>query len=129
MNFFDPTSITLAAINVSSLICILKMDFSPIYIASGKPGNEEASHPSDPSDILDAISEKHWLTRRERDVMELVYKGYSNPDISSKLYISRNTVKKHVHNVYEKLDVSTRMEMTQLINSQMHPNGSHFIFL
>ena len=68
--------------------------------------------------MLDTIAEKHKLTHREREVMELVYEGLTNPDIAEALFISRNTVKHHVHNLFEKLDVSTRIELVHLINIQ-----------
>lgn len=50
------------------------------------------------------------LTQREKEVFELIGKGYSNIDIGEKLYISVNTVKKHVSRVLSKLDVSDRTQ-------------------
>lgn len=48
------------------------------------------------------------LTRREREVLELLAQGLTNKEIASALFISINTVKRHLRAVFEKLDVHTR---------------------
>lgn len=50
------------------------------------------------------------VTTREREILELMAKGRSNREIAEALYISENTVKTHVSNVYQKLDVNDRTE-------------------
>jgi DNA-binding NarL/FixJ family response regulator len=50
------------------------------------------------------------LTAREKQVLELVVQGLSNPEISAQLYLSQNTVKKYLHNVLEKLHLNNRVE-------------------
>ena len=72
---------------------------------------------------LDHIAEAHQLTVREREVLELCYDGMTNPEIAAALYISLNTVKRHLHNIFEKLDVSTRIELVHMVSS-VHPQGS-----
>ena len=67
---------------------------------------------------LDLIAEEHFLTVREREVLELCYNGMTNPEIAGALYISLNTVKRHLHNIFEKLDVSTRIELVHLVNGR-----------
>lgn len=54
--------------------------------------------------------EEH-LTAREREIIQLVKKGFSNKEISEILFISVNTVKKHLQNLYEKLNVTNRTEL------------------
>lgn len=50
------------------------------------------------------------LTRRELDVLRLMAEGMGNRAIAEHLFISENTVKNHVRNVHEKLQVHSRME-------------------
>lgn len=50
------------------------------------------------------------LTDREREVLGLIAKGLTNPEIGRRLYISEATVKRHVYNIYGKLGVSHRTE-------------------
>lgn len=51
------------------------------------------------------------LSLKEWEVIELVQKGFSNNEISQSLYISINTVKKHLQNIYKKLNVSNRTSL------------------
>jgi len=50
------------------------------------------------------------LTERELDVLKLVAKGHNNRVIAGELFISENTVKNHVRNILEKLQLHSRME-------------------
>lgn len=53
------------------------------------------------------------LTRREIEVMEYLSEGYSQVEVGQKLFIAQNTVKRHLQNIYHKLDASNK---TQAIN-------------
>jgi two-component system, NarL family, response regulator DegU len=48
------------------------------------------------------------LTRREFQILELIVEGKSNKEIANDIYLSMNTVKVHVRNIYRKLSVNTR---------------------
>jgi len=48
------------------------------------------------------------LTERELDVLALVAQGYGNKEIATKLFISTNTVKRHLKSIFAKLEVNTR---------------------
>jgi len=50
------------------------------------------------------------LTKREIEVLKLVAKGLNNRDVAGELFISENTVKNHVRNILEKLQLHSRME-------------------
>ena len=50
------------------------------------------------------------LTERELEVLKLVARGMANRDIAKALFISENTVKNHVRNILEKLQLHSRME-------------------
>jgi DNA-binding CsgD family transcriptional regulator len=62
-------------------------------------------------DIRSRWEERHRpadLTRREAEVLDLVAQGLTNGEIASRLVISAATVRTHLENVFEKLDVHTR---------------------
>lgn len=50
------------------------------------------------------------LTERELEVLRLVAKGMNNREVAKELFISENTVKNHVRNILEKLQLHSRME-------------------
>jgi predicted ATPase/DNA-binding CsgD family transcriptional regulator len=58
------------------------------------------------------------LTPTELDVVGLVAEGLTNPEIGSRLFISRATVKTHLSHVYAKLDVSNRTELAALASTR-----------
>ncbi len=50
------------------------------------------------------------LTERELEILDFLAKGYLYKEIATELFISKETVKKHIHNIYDKLQVQTRTE-------------------
>ncbi len=57
------------------------------------------------------ILESVRLTRREREVVDLISEGQSNKEIAQQLHLSTYTVKSHVHNILEKLALHTRLQI------------------
>jgi two-component system, NarL family, nitrate/nitrite response regulator NarL len=55
--------------------------------------------------------EKPLLSDREKEVVQLVAQGFRNREIGEKLFISDQTVKNHLHNIFDKLGVSDRLEL------------------
>jgi DNA-binding NarL/FixJ family response regulator len=51
------------------------------------------------------------VSQREREIVALVAQGHKNKDIADKLFISEQTVKNHLHNIFDKLKVSDRLEL------------------
>ena len=64
---------------------------------------------------LDELAVKFGLTLRERELVTLVAQGLSNPDISERLFISTNTVKRHMNNIYRKIGIKSRYELLHLL--------------
>lgn len=58
-----------------------------------------------------SIVPRPYITKREDEVVKLILQGYSNKQISEKLFISEKTVKAHLSKVYKKLGVSTRLQL------------------
>jgi two-component system, NarL family, nitrate/nitrite response regulator NarL len=55
--------------------------------------------------------DKPLLSDREREIVGLVAQGFRNREIGEKLFISEQTVKNHLHNIFDKLGVSDRLEL------------------
>ena len=70
------------------------------------------------------------LSSREEEVVELVAQGFKNKDIAGKLYVAEQTVKNHLHKIFDKLGVADRVELALYAlegkggpNSQVAPLG------
>ena len=61
----------------------------------------------------DNIADKYNISVRENEVIALVFRGFSNKEISDKLFISVNTVKKHMNNIFRRINVSSRAQLIQ----------------
>lgn len=107
----DTTSITMIIVGLANFIYIFREDFSPQYYVKAQEISEEIQ-----LDPIQLAAVQHHLTVREEEVLRLAYEGKNNPEIAEQLFISVNTVKKHMKNIYEKLGVSTRMELVFIIN-------------
>lgn len=59
------------------------------------------------------IAESVRMTKRERQVIELIADGSTNKEIAQKLHLSTYTVKSHVHNILEKLTLNTRVQIAK----------------
>lgn len=143
-SFIDPTALFILLINLFTILLVYYEDFSALFhmeavqktdIESDSESSAETIYQQDNQVInrvihnftleerLDFIAQSHSLTEREREVMELAYQGLTNPEIGEELIISKYTVKRHMHNLFEKLDISTRMELVHLINRENGPGG------
>jgi two-component system nitrate/nitrite response regulator NarL len=64
-----------------------------------------------PAPVRERDPKPSVLSRREREIAGLVTQGYRNKELAEKLAISEQTVKNHMHNIFEKLGVSDRLEL------------------
>ncbi|MGC9400739.1 MAG: LuxR C-terminal-related transcriptional regulator [Anaerolineae bacterium] len=71
------------------------------------PPPEKATSPETPDTLVEPLSE------RELEVLALIAKGLTNPEIAERLFISIHTVKSHASNLYSKLLVSNRTQAVQ----------------
>lgn len=62
--------------------------------------------------------ERPVFTKREEEIIPLLIKKYTNKEISEQLFISVNTVKYHIKNIYNKLKVSSRQEVISILEKE-----------
>lgn len=54
------------------------------------------------------------ITRREEEILILIAEGYSNQEIANELFLSLNTVKRHVYHIFNKLDAQSRVQAVNI---------------
>ncbi len=101
----------LFAVNSLTIYFVYKKDFQQLYT------KDNNVHPvNSVENTINTIAEEHHLTLREKEIAELAYRGNSNAQIAESLCISLYTVKTHMKNIFEKTGISSRMELTYLVN-------------
>ena len=79
-----------------------------IQLEKSKPGLKKGNS-------LSTLIENYDLTHREAEIMELIATGIGNEEIAEKLFVSKNTIKFHIKNIFIKLDVRNRVQALQKI--------------
>jgi DNA-binding NarL/FixJ family response regulator len=70
---------------------------------------------SNPSALIDSVR----MTKREKQVIELISEGSTNKEIAQELHLSTYTIKSHVHNILEKLALSTRVQIAKYLHDSI----------
>jgi DNA-binding NarL/FixJ family response regulator len=83
---------------------------SSVYFAGTRPGM-----PTRPTAVRPETLD---LTRREQEILQLVAEGHSNANLAKMLWVTEQTIKFHLSNIYRKLDVSNRTEAARW--AQLH---------
>ena len=81
-----------------------------VYLPGSRTAAVQATH-APTEDLPD-------LTRRELEILQLVAEGHSNTQLAKMLWVTEQTVKFHLSNVYRKLDVANRTEASRW--AQLH---------
>jgi DNA-binding NarL/FixJ family response regulator len=71
-----------------------------------------------PEPVRELNDDAAGLTRREREILQLVAEGHSNAELARMLWVTEQTVKFHLSNIYRKLDVANRTEASRW--AQLH---------
>src|SRR5437667_7393062 len=69
------------------------------------------SSPMDSAPLGNRDRDRSPLSKREREIVVLVAHGFKNKEMAEKMFISEQTVKNHLHNIFDKLGVSDRLEL------------------
>lgn len=91
-------------INIFSLIFASKYFNSPNFIENNK--------------LTDFFIKKYSITKQETNVTELLLNGLTYKQIAKKLYISNKTVDNHVQNIYKKLEITSKIQLFNLVHSK-----------
>ncbi len=59
---------------------------------------------------LNRLKSEFGLTQREAEILENISQGHTNAELAEKLFVSENTIKYHIKNIYIKLDVKNRVQ-------------------
>jgi DNA-binding NarL/FixJ family response regulator len=70
-----------------------------------------ASNGNGASSRLGVREQSGALSTREREIVVLVAQGFKNKEMAERMFISEQTVKNHLHNIFDKLGVSDRLEL------------------
>ncbi len=76
-----------------------------VYNGGSPMSNQVARKVINAFSAFDKTKPEYELSQRETEILSLLAKGYRYKDIAEKLFISIETVRKHIHNTYEKLHV------------------------
>lgn len=74
--------------------------------------------PQQADNSMDAIFSQYKITPREKEIILEICLGKTNKQIAESLFISLQTVKDHTHNIFQKTEVSNRVQLTQLFNAK-----------
>jgi two-component system, NarL family, nitrate/nitrite response regulator NarL len=82
---------------------------------------DEAPAANQPAAVGTRDRERSPLSQREREIVALVAQGFKNKEMAEKMFISEQTVKNHLHNIFDKLGVSDRLELAlYAIHNNLH---------
>lgn len=90
-----------------------------VIIKHGDSGAEDveiSEERDDSADRMPAFAEKYHLSQREMDVVKALSSGQKYQDIADTLFISVNTVRTHVKNIYRKLEIDNQRTLLYLYN-------------
>lgn len=97
---YDFTALMLLIMNALITLYIYQTGFLP-----------DAAQEQDPQQQLEGELAKYNLTEREQQVAKLLLQGSSYDQIAEELFISKYTVKRHAHNLYQKIGVSAKVDL------------------
>ena len=105
---------------------ILAMSYAAIQARKKRRGEDATTrNPVEAkATVVDGVSERcavlsqqHGLTARENDTLLLLAKGRDVPSIAKQLFISENTVRSHSKSIYKKLDIHSKQELLDLLET------------
>jgi DNA-binding CsgD family transcriptional regulator len=83
-------------------------------------------HPAVPTNgvNMEQIFARYNISNREQEIIRLISRGRTNREIADMLYVSLQTVKQHTYNIYRKLKVKNRVQLSNFIRNAANSNPS-----
>lgn len=123
---YDQTTMTIVILVLLLFAALIVLGGAPRFsVASFSPaGDKEKTKTVDGpmrDDRLcriDSLAERHGLSNRESEILELWGTGHTSGFIEQQLFISKNTVKTHLTHIYAKIGVSSKEDLLQMIENE-----------
>lgn len=90
-------------INIFNLIFVLKYFNTPSFVADNK--------------LTDYFKQKYDITEKQGEIIELIIQEVTYKQIAEKLFISPKTVDNHIQNIYKKLNVNSKIQLSNFVRS------------
>ena len=90
-------------ISIFNLIFVLKYFNTPSFISNNR--------------LTDYFKQKYHITEKQSEIIEFIIEGVTYKQIAEKLFISPKTVDNHVQNIYKKLNVNSKMQLSNFVRS------------
>lgn len=128
---FSDDEYIIKALNIGAKGYILKQDFESIPAALETVLNGQSVFGNKISDKLpDLIRskekfdfEKHGISGKEKEIIELVAAGFSNKEISGKLFLSEGTVRNYISTLLEKLSLRDRTQLAIFYYTEIYDDN------
>lgn len=78
-----------------------------IYISKNNPESDQ---------VIEKVANVYYLSNREKEILKLLYNGFSNQEIGDKFYISIHTVKSHIESIFKKMGINKRASLFRIID-------------
>lgn len=88
--------------------------------------SQQANKPNLLSDLetcCNRVADKGGPSKREREVLLFLGRGYSPAYVAKKMFLSDSTVRSHIKSIYKKLDIHSREDLLQLIENENEPSS------
>lgn len=100
-----------------SFLAILFINITPyIWIRFFVDNTESTEIPENGVSRIEHIGKQKGLSKRELEIMLLIVQGKTNREIQEQLFVSYHTVKNHVYNIFQKMEVNSRYQLISLVN-------------
>jgi DNA-binding NarL/FixJ family response regulator len=107
-----------AVLEAGAAACVLKSAAPGDLVTAVRQALHQSVFLSDEAAATPAGNARDLLTAREVEVLKLVAVGRSNADVAKRLWVTEQTVKFHLSNIYKKLKVANRTEASRY--AQLH---------